>query len=227
MAVNPLQELALAILACKEAECPYRGTFAETFYGPGRKPQWLYWWENEFLSQGAPRPASIDKYVPFRYNGNSKIMFVALRPSTEDFPSNADMLLAEVLIECRLAQLVFGVDKEALVHKEALVYYEGVFVTDIIKCRGLAKEKVERIPESCKSYLRRELEIIRPHRIIAMGRQTRDILWGIRNEIGLGNCFRTVEDIPWRWHYAYAFRRRKIKEYREQFSEIVAKLSVP
>lgn len=148
-------------------------------------------------------------------------MLIALRPSTGDFPSNADMLLAEALIESGLARSVFELDRQAL------VYYEGVFLTDIIKCRGPAKEEVKSLPESCKAYLRRELQIVCPDRIIAMGGQTRDIIWDIRNELGLHNKFPTVEHIPTVWHYTYAFRMRKIKGYKDRFLDILAKLSLP
>jgi hypothetical protein len=215
-----LEELAVSILACQETACLYRKAFTETFYGSSKEPQWLYWWENEFLSPAAPRPKGISKYVPFRYSGNPRIMIIALRPSTEDFPSNADMLLAEALIENRLASPVFEVDRHAF------VYYEGIFLTDVIKCRGLAGDKITNVPDCCKDYLRRELELVHPERIVAMGEQARGILWDIRTDIGFGSSFRTLEDIPSVWHYAYAFRMRKIREYKDRFTKAVTELSL-
>lgn len=211
-----LQELGLAILRCKEEACRYRQEFGNTYYGSQRQPQWFFWWENEFLSVGAPRPSGVLKYIPFRYDGDSKIMIIALRPSTEDFPSNADMLLAEVLIENKLARPLFEVDKGVL------VYYEGAFLTDIINCRGLAKTKIENIPNSCREYLRRQLEFIHPDKIIFMGQKTKDIVGNIWKDICTDNRFSDFSRIPSVWHYAYAFRMRKIKEYKDQFRNKLA-----
>ena len=211
-----LQELGHAILRCKEKACPYRHEFSDTYYGTQRQPYWFLWWENEFLSKAAPRPSGVSKYIPFRYDGNSKTMIIALRPSTEDFPSNADVLLAEALIENKLARLVFKDDNGVF------VYYEGAFLTDVINCRGLAKTKIRDIPISCRNYLSLQLELIRPDNIVFMGKQTKAIIKDVWGKICTDSRFSDVNKIPSVSHYSYAFKYRKIEKFKEEFRNALA-----
>lgn len=81
-----------------------------------------------------------------------KIVFVCIRPSTGTFPSEADDLFYGLLRDCG---------------------FKDAHVTDLIKCRGKAKETdaetIEKMAKNCLRFLEEEIKIIDPDLIVAVG----------------------------------------------------------
>jgi len=138
----------------------------------------------------------------FKQNGSSDIIFVTLRPSTAWVPDTADFILANALKANGLVKERFELEGDTF------IFYEGVLVTDLIKCRGKAKEAVKRIPENCLMFLNEELAIIREcskkePRIIAVGRDTQRLLYKHKSELGV-RVYKSLGDVPRIWLHNYA-----------------------
>ena len=126
------------------------------------------------------------------WRGTQRIMFIGLNPSTGRFASKYDRYFYAQLKRQR-----FG----------------HAHLTDAIKERAVA-DKVKTIRsdaprmERYRRYLLKEIEIIRPRRIVALGRTAHDILtkeWNLKG----------VVYIP---HYAWRFGKRR------QFAVAMAKI---
>ncbi|MBO3798313.1 MAG: uracil-DNA glycosylase family protein [Thermoproteota archaeon] len=210
-----LEALAKEIFACKS--CRYWKDYQE-FRGKkgtmAKASQWLYWAPNEILSRKVPAPSKATKALPFKYNGKSKIMFISMRPSMGEFLWSYTYPLPEALIENRLSKKIFRVEGDTW------VCYSGPLITDLVKCRGEAGKKMKRIPENCIRFLKREIEIVNPEAIVAMGNDAKHLLSRYSNELGIEGLFKKENTI---WHYAYAKRMNRIDEYKKQFREVMKK----
>jgi uracil-DNA glycosylase len=205
-------------------ECSLAGSFdGESLPEHGLPPHWSWWFRNKW-----PSGRSF-YYTFFRWDGSSDIVFAALRPSTAWVPDTADFLLANALKASGLVKERYELEGDTL------VFYEGVLVTDLIKCRGKAKEAVRSIPRNCLSFFKEELAMVRERsgrwpRIIAVGQEARRLLHKHRSDLGI-TAYRGLDDVPWIWLHNYAEwqgkpgmkKARAFEEYAKQIREEVAK----
>lgn len=190
-----LSKLASKIFSCPSKDCQYRQEFSRT-YGMGRRPQWLFWGQNEYPFV---RCAKTRTYIPIKYDGDTKVMFIAPRPSTEEYPGRADLFFMDSLFHIGLAKPWWKVEEDVF------VYYKGTFITDLIKCRGKARPELGTIPKQCIHFLKKEIETTDPELIIALGINSFRALQERRDDLGIG--VRVVRA----YHYSYPFRFRKEK----------------
>jgi DNA polymerase len=102
---------------------------------------------------------------------NAKIMFIGEAPGkTEDregrpFVGRAGKTLNELL-------------------DEVSIFRERVYITNIVKCRP-PKNRVPKSSEveACRSYLERQIELIRPELIVALGQSALKTLTGIKDNL--------------------------------------------
>jgi len=196
--------------------------------------QWSWWFKNKF-----PCEKEI-YYTFFKYDGKSNIILVTLRPSTGWVVDTADFMLANALKACGLVRERFELVGDTF------VFYEGILVTDLIKCRGLAKEAKDRrsiekaLQSACIKFLREEFDIVREcsgkePKIFTMGksgryqRLVRDILWKYKDELGIE--IKSKEDIPCiSFHSSMVRASGKYNRYIEYVNEIrnaLRKLGIP
>lgn len=130
--------------------------------------------------------------------GDSDIMFVGDRPSTGEW-DKANELFYDLLRNNG---------------------FERAHLTDITKCGRKVKQKVslEEI-RNCLVYFERELAIIRPRAIVALGNKTHTMLQGL-----LPALWKQDVQLEKIWHYSYASRFKKEEEYEARFRELKRKL---
>lgn len=120
--------------------------------------------------------------------GTGPVMAVGERPSTGKAGGPADRLLYRVLEECGAAD---------------------AHLTDVIKSRGKVGEPY---PEDMSAHRRvfdREIEIVRPDRIIAFGQKVYDLL-----QFTLAGSGIRIGRV---WHYSYTRRGQdKVAGFRDQ-----------
>jgi len=124
--------------------------------------------------------------------GTGSIMFVGERPSTGQFPDPKVQRLYDVLVELGIADS---------------------HLTDAIKCRGKVKESYPSDLAIHKRVFDREIEIVRPRLIIALGNDAyRLILFSLADN---GIPLRGV------YHYSYRFGPSPGEEFKRQVKEAV------
>jgi len=169
---------------------------------------WLLWGPNESRYKSMPC-----YYIPFCFDGKSKeTIFIAYRPSTEEFPSEADFLFADVLIEAGFVQPKWEQ------RKNVFIYFEGSYITDFLKYRGKVADK-PLITQRDFVFLKKEIQMIDPDTIVAIGNSVQKLLWRYRKELGLEERWNKKGEIHKLHHYAYPFTWRKkmsINEYKEK-----------
>jgi len=201
--------------------------FVKSFEGEGLpehglSSHWSWWFRNKWPIEGG------FYYTFFKWDGFSNVVFITLRPSTEWVPDTADFFFANALKVNGLVREVFKFEGDTF------IFYEGVLVTDLVKCKGKAKEVVEKVPEKCLAFIREELDIVRKYsgrepRIIAVGKKSRELLYEHRIDIGI-KAYKSVDDIPWIYLHNYAEwqgkRMKRIeafKKYVNQIREAISK----
>lgn len=95
-------------------------------------------------------------------------------------------------------------------------------LTDLYKRRGPASTLKYGMPSDFPEHLalfRDEMEIIRPTRIIALGKDAYDLLWINLPEIRL-----RLHQI---WHFAYAVRYGRISQWERQLKAVLEEPTVP
>ncbi|MEM2185182.1 MAG: hypothetical protein QXD79_07440 [Candidatus Methanomethylicia archaeon] len=181
-------------------------------------PQFQFWAKNKF-------PCKKDVYYtmyqlnPTRWV-EPNVVFVSLRPSTGHIPSISDIIFANALIKHGLAKERFNMDGDRF------VYYETyVLVTDLICCRGPAKEMVEaRHVEACIGHFIKQLEILKEYygkipKIIAIGKSITEPKLKLESvkkylqEVGT----KVIGTVP---HYG---RQKNPEEYIKKFDEALNK----
>ncbi|RLE90127.1 MAG: hypothetical protein DRN04_15545 [Thermoprotei archaeon] len=213
-----LNELQKRIDNCKE--CYFVNSFNNESIPEHRlSSHWSWWFKNKF-------PCEKELYYTFfKYNGRSNIVLITLRPSTEwGVADTAGFMLANALKACGLVEEVLELIGDTF------VFYEGILVTDLVKCRGSAKEarKMKTLPRACINFLREEFNMVREcsgeePKIMVMGKPrstpTRDLLWKYRKELGIH--LRSRRDIPCISFHSYRVRfRPRYKQYKEYCQEI-------
>ncbi len=141
--------------------------------GPKERHPQQRWWT--FPGQGAV----------MGFFGVRGLMMVGDQPSTAPWPEThpSRILLYETLVK-------LGVPDAHL--------------TDVIKRRGTRSESRKALPEDFRLHieiLRREIEIVRPDRIVALGRLAEQLL--------LEHVPEVRKDVRWAWHFAYGTRPGK------------------
>jgi len=225
--LSELRILQDRILECKA--CGFVRSFnGESIPEHGLSPKWCWWFRNKYPCVNG----RVKHYIFFDYNGSSNLVFVSLRPTTGWLPDTADVFLANALREFGLAAERY----EAV--GDTFIYYESsVLVTDLIKCRGKAKQKVEYIPEACLQFFVEELNIVRKYTgreplIIAIGEKTRDLLFKYR--LDLGFAWIRKEDIPvipfhttaWMKFGKKITRYEAYIEYRNRVAEALRRIGI-
>jgi DNA polymerase len=123
--------------------------------------------------------------VPGEGNPNARLVFVGEGPgATEDSTGRPFVGQAGVLLNGILEAIE--------------VPRDSVYITNIIKCRPPQNRKP--LPDeiaACIPYLHRQLEIIRPKVIVALGGTAGEALLGVRKSLGeLRNKVHTYNGIP-------------------------------
>ncbi|RLF22200.1 MAG: hypothetical protein DRN15_07390 [Thermoprotei archaeon] len=90
----------------------------------------------------------------------------------------------------------------------------GLFITNAVKCRPLSRERVSIMAKNCKFILRREVELLKPEVIIAMGLTARRSI----RALSLRSMVRIIE-LP-HPNYIVRFRRDLIPHVRRIFHEV-------
>lgn len=199
---DALEKLMEEIFNCPEASCEYKSgweDFSMDQFGEVLSPpQWLFWGRNKYPSKKEIY------YTLYNYDGRSNIVFIALRPST-GFIDNRNILFARALMKLNLMREVYEY------RDDTFIFYEGCFITDIIKCRGKVG-KVKRVPRRCLSFLRKELEIVektsgKKPKVIAIGEDAYRLLKRYSDELGIDK-----DDIGKIMHYSQR-RKLRLNEY--------------
>lgn len=124
--------------------------------------------------------------------GTGKTFIVCERPSTRgNIPSPADLSFYELLRN-------YG--------------FENAHITDLVKCRGYAGGLFDEELENCLPYLEKEIEILKPNLIIAVGNSAYDVM---TEHLRLGSIH--LEKVT---HYSYAFRYNKAERIEEELRNI-------
>ena len=217
-----LFNLQLRIQGCME--CGFaRSLNGESLPEHNLNSHWSWWFKNKW-------PIERELYYTlFKWDESSDIVFTALRPSTSWIPDTADIFLANALRANGLVRERFKLEDDTF------IFYEGVLITDLIKCRGKAKEAVKSIPKNCLEFLKSELAIVRKcserePRIIAIGREAQRLLYKYRRELGI-EAYKRLDEIPWIYLHNYAEWQGKanvkkgeiFQEYVKQIREAIAK----
>jgi len=144
-------------------------------------------------------------FLPTYYQHQYNVVFVGLQPSENllnnphlRFLSNFNITKCDKEFQRQLVK--FGVG--------------GSYITDIVKLQKPAKSNLANeeinffIP-----FLRKELEILKPRIVIALGDQAYNILADYKRKLGIHK----LEKI---YHPARVFRFKKYKEWDNQFKEL-------
>lgn len=122
------------------------------------------------------------------FTGTGPIMIVAERPSTGQFGNRSAELLYSLLEK-------YGAS--------------DAHITDVIKSRGRVDDPYPADIAADRYFFDRELEIVRPTRIVAMGKKVYDLL-----QFALAGTGIQIRQV---WHYAYPGRYpQRIEEFEEQ-----------
>jgi len=91
---------------------------------------------------------------------------------------------------------------------------DAVYVTNLVKCSSKTNDPPESSVEPCQMHFRKELEILRPRLIVAVGAFSRRFLQGDNGKVTTWNGY-SVTAIR---HPAYYLRNRDIESYRKEFA---------
>lgn len=134
--------------------------------------------------------------------GTGDVVFVCQRPSTRGgrIPNKWDLKFYGLLKE-------YG--------------FGSAHITDLIKCRGLAGKTSARRIRNCFPYLKKEIEILKPRLILAVG----GMVYRVSSE-------RISELSPWSknlekiTHYSYAFRYNKAEKLKKELKDLERKMRI-
>jgi len=135
------------------------------------------------------------------YLGTGKVMFVGKNPSLGHFPSRGDKFLYE-----NLKRLGF----------------QNAHITDVIKQRLNNEDAVElkrkrRLLSENLEWLRMEIEILGKVKIVAIGKDTRELLKGsFPNEV----CRTCLPHYAWVEKYSERERKKKRAKFRNELKRI-------
>jgi len=121
--------------------------------------------------------------------GTSRVFFVGDQPSTSSWTLN-------------------NPGRRAFYDSLREVGLENAHLTDLYKRRGLSGELEQGLPldfDEHVEFLRRELDILRPTRIIAVGRLAESLLAEHLPEVR--------SRLAWTWHFSYVVRAQRVDEY--------------
>jgi len=131
--------------------------------------------------------------------GTGKVFFVCLRPSLSGKIPNYALLRFYGLIE----KYGFG----------------DAHMTDLIKCRAKAGEMtnkdIEHALKNCLTYLKEEIEILKPNLVIAVGSSVYEKLIDYREALGLTSTTRIEKMTHFSYRYAKGMEEMLDRELRE------------
>lgn len=127
---------------------------------------WSYWYAMKYRT---PRSGSPVWYIPIRWDGMSRLVFVGQQPSSVgDFPGSNDKLFWDLVVESRLARL----NSSKTVSANVQICYEGPFVTDLVPERAKVVQATDlrTWPQSkCAYDFVEEMRLVGPVLLVAMG----------------------------------------------------------
>jgi uracil-DNA glycosylase family 4 len=99
--------------------------------------------------------------------------------------------------------------------KEVGIFNE-IFVDNIVKCSTESNSIDENQVRQCFEYLQEEIEILKPIKIITMGRQVFDILKLLLHEHNIQIPIRNL------WHpsYVFSYQRESPDKYKEMIKQV-------
>ena len=123
---------------------------------------WNFSWPN--LSKDKKR-----WYLPVRWDGTSRLVFVAQQPSTgSDFPDRKNRRFWDLVVKCGLARKATSPPEESV-----RVYYEGPYATNLVPVRDEVEEAKKNLPNWPESEWANdfwdELKVVDPILIVAEG----------------------------------------------------------
>jgi len=128
-----------------------------------------------------------DEFGVNGFFGTGDVIFICPRPSTGSFDDPASKLFYQLLRK----------------HD-----FSNAHITDMVKCRSKAGKVSEKERKNCVNFLMKEVEILRPRTIVAVGNDVYNELKG------------RFHDIIKVLHYSAAFRWNKAEILEEQLEEI-------
>jgi len=126
---------------------------------------WSFCWPYKYRRPSRQGPKW---YLPVRWDGESRLLFVARQPSSRgDFPSTRDKLFWDAAVQCGLAK-----QHEQSGPGDVRIYYDGPFVTELVhkKAKVIDAEDLKTWPSSdWAKWFREELSLVKPALVVAMG----------------------------------------------------------
>ncbi|MEL9941006.1 MAG: hypothetical protein QW348_06855 [Ignisphaera sp.] len=224
--IEGFYDLQNEVMNCNFVGCPYRGSWdSEKLSEHSLSNKWCWWFKNKF-------PCGKDVYyILFRYTGELNGVIVALRPTGAWIIDTANIYLANALKRLGLVEERFAMEKDTF------VYYDSrILVTDLIKCKGKAEEKIRDVPKPCLEFLKKELELVKKITgkepvVIAMGGESERLLKKHRSALGIKN---PIQRIPFH-SYVYGRGRNefgetaeeRINKYAEEIKSAFSKAGLP
>lgn len=95
--------------------------------------------------------------------GTGEVMFVCLRPSTR----------GGEIPDSKLERFYELLEEEG---------FENAHITDLVKCRGPAKDIPDYYFQNCISHLREEIDVLKPKMIVAVGREAQEKIKNMREK---------------------------------------------
>lgn len=139
---------------------------------PEESNAWFFWSKNKAEKKGFH---NADFYTPIRFRPNRlecpRTMFVAPNPSTGRYDDSNEKYGLRRFLD-KLSKLGFAKRIDRIINN-TYIYYEGCFVTDLIKVRLRrkdAKRELQRFEGSkWEYYFNREIKVVDPLLLVALG----------------------------------------------------------
>jgi len=145
------------------------------------------------------------------WGGKSKIkyMFIGLNPSYRRFKECVDAFGGE--------QSCWGTGKEFVDILKELKIIDNSYVTNLVKCSTMNNKVNEDQMGNCLMYLLEEIELLKPEKIIALGKDVQTFLKNSENFSSNG--------IYYIYHpnYVFSYNRSLLTEYKQEIQKICTK----
>lgn len=145
------------------------------------------------------------KLIGWGGKSKTKFFFVGLNPSYRRFP---EQIYAFGGDRCE-----FGTGKEFIEMLRELKLLDRSYITNLVKCSTTTNQVEQIHMNNCFMHLLNEIELVKPKRIIALGKE-------------VGNFLKKSEKISsdlihyiYHPNYIFSYQRELINEYREQIKE--------